>query len=241
MQQQNQPQQQQLLRTQVDQSQKSENSSKQNTQTSMHIQIPLKLNGQRRLVREQSQNSHSPMEDLMDDISLHIFKSNQPMLQLLERLDMQCTFSRMYNKYSSSNDSQVWDSEVTLQSSFKIEAQIMEDTDRKQLAIKVYNEGQLSYSDMWTSIICCLLIQIIKQYSSDFQILYIDYGLWEQDFKASILRMLYFIQTSWLKLKKEFIKNLYIQIMIKDRLLIYSKDKLSIQRYIIIIWPLNSM
>ncbi|KAM3130070.1 hypothetical protein pb186bvf_017868 [Paramecium bursaria] len=164
MQQQNQPQQQQLLRTQVNQSQKSENSSKQNTQTTMHIQIPLKLDGQRRLVREQSQNSHSPMEDLMDDISPHIFKSNQPMLQLLERLDMQCSFSRMYNKYSSSNDSQVWDSEVTLQSSFKIEAQIMEDADGKQLAIKAYNEGQLSCSVLLPFFRLCSLLGYVDIY-----------------------------------------------------------------------------
>ncbi|CAD8201875.1 unnamed protein product [Paramecium pentaurelia] len=123
--------------------QQSSYSTKANT--NMNIQIPISNSEtkNRQLIRGQSQLSHSPGEEFkneMDDTSPRIIRQNQTyLLQLLDLLDMNTGFTKIYNKLHSTNDNNPWESEVTVIHNFKVDAMITDSNEGKVLMLKAFN------------------------------------------------------------------------------------------------------
>ncbi|CAD8211824.1 unnamed protein product [Paramecium pentaurelia] len=129
--------------------QQSSQSTKTNTQLQMNIQIPTNnLDDKNRLfVRAQSQMSHSPGEEFkneMDDTSPRIIKQNQAyLLQLLDMLDLNTSFTKTYIKLHSNNENNSWESDVSIVHNFKMEGLITDSNDGKVLMLKAYNQQNI--------------------------------------------------------------------------------------------------
>ncbi|CAD8114766.1 unnamed protein product [Paramecium primaurelia] len=129
--------------------QQSSQSTKTNTQLQMNIQIPTNnLDDKNRLfVRAQSQMSHSPGEEFkneMDDTSPRIIKQNQAyLLQLLDMLDLNTSFTKTYTKLHSNNENNSWESDVSIVHNFKLEGLITDSNDGKVLMLKAYNQQNI--------------------------------------------------------------------------------------------------
>ncbi|CAD8194061.1 unnamed protein product [Paramecium octaurelia] len=138
---------QQYLKTQ-----QSSYSTKANTQTQMNIQIPNNNDDKNRLfVRAQSQMSHSPGEEFkneMDDTSPRIIKQNQAyLLQLLDMLDLNTSFTKTYTKFHSNNENNSWESDVSTVHNFKLEGLITDTNEGKVLMLKAYNQQNILCSE----------------------------------------------------------------------------------------------
>ncbi|CAD8202790.1 unnamed protein product [Paramecium pentaurelia] len=135
---------QQYLKTQ-----QSSYSTKANTQTQMNIQIPTNNpdDKNRLFVRAQSQMSHSPGEEFkneMDDTSPRIIKQNQAyLLQLLDMLDLNTSFTKSYTKLHSNNENNSWESDVSIVHNFKLEGLITDTNEGKVLMLKAYNQQNI--------------------------------------------------------------------------------------------------
>ncbi|CAD8209432.1 unnamed protein product [Paramecium octaurelia] len=132
--------------------QQSSQSTKANTQLQMNIQIPNNNDDKNRLfVRAQSQMSHSPGEEFkneMDDTSPRIIKQNQAyLLQLLDLLDLNTSFTKTYTKFHSNNENNSWESDVSILHNFKIEGLITDSNEGKALMLKAYNQQNLLCSE----------------------------------------------------------------------------------------------
>ncbi|CAD8107463.1 unnamed protein product [Paramecium sonneborni] len=115
--------------------------SKPITQTAaMNIQIPPKV------VQKEQIFNHFPDEDFiqMDDTTPYAYKQNQSyIIQLLEMLDTNVTFSKMYTKYQSTSqdENNQWNCDFQNIANYRVEACVIENKDEgKSIILRAFDD-----------------------------------------------------------------------------------------------------
>ncbi|CAD8198363.1 unnamed protein product [Paramecium octaurelia] len=116
--------------------------SKSTIQTpTMNIQIPPKGN-----LKDQRILNQSPDDDFiqMDETTPYIYKQNQSyIIQLLELLDVNVTFCKMYTKYQSTSqdENNQWNNDILNVANYRVEASVIETKDEgKSILLRAFDE-----------------------------------------------------------------------------------------------------
>ncbi|CAD8175655.1 unnamed protein product [Paramecium pentaurelia] len=139
--QQNLLQQQQQAAAQTTQSLNQQQSNSIIQTASMNIQIPPK-----EAQKHQNILNHSPDDDFiqMDDTTPYIYKQNQSyIIQLLEMLDINIAFAKMYTRYQSASqdENDQWNSDIQNIANYRVEATVVETRDEgKSILLKSFDE-----------------------------------------------------------------------------------------------------
>ncbi|CAD8188832.1 unnamed protein product [Paramecium octaurelia] len=107
----------------------------------MSIQIPLK-----EVQKQQNILYHSPDDDFiqMDETTPYAYKQNQNyIVQLLEMLDVNIVFSKMYTRYhsASQDENDQWNSDIQNIANYRVEATVVETRDEgKSILLRAFDE-----------------------------------------------------------------------------------------------------